>query len=292
MSDAKVYLRLSGGLGNQLFQFASALYVARTNGIPLSCLTIETRFLSSYETKRDYSINFIANLFPDIKVGTQVPLHVSIAMQTRLAKIINRKIGSFNFLSSLTSCKYDCNDIHNTTTVIMDGYFQNPNYLFFAEDRDFIRKTLLNKKSEIINKIKGNQVTTGIHVRRGDYIKSDSASKIFRVIPFEYYEIALSTIGGNQKILIFSDDSDISNQIALKIGGITVHSLNLSLEDEFCLFMSCDNYVIANSTFSWWASYLGFTSAKRVIAPKSWFKRGYDNRNNLLLLSNFELLDN
>ena len=41
--------------------------------------------------------------------------------------------------------------------------------------------------------------------------------------------------------------------------------------DDLILIMSCDNHIIANSSFSWWGSYLSESENKIVVCPKNWF---------------------
>ena len=150
---------------------------------------------------------------------------------------------------------------------------------------------LTSSKHYLIDKFLGNQRTMAIHIRRGDYITSKSASKFFRNIPIEYYDAALMLLRSGQKVLVFSDDSELSRFYASKVGGIDVRQLNLSLEDEFFLLMSCQDKIIANSTFSWWAAYLAADVGKRVVCPARWYRDHKRNISNPLLLPNFDLID-
>lgn len=291
MTSPKVVLRLAGGLGNQLFQFAASVRLAECQAIPFSNILIDTRFLASYESKQKYEIGFMTNLFPGVQVTSQIPVIESVISRFRLAKIVDAKLGSLQLLASIEHLNAACLSRNNVSAFIMDGYFQHPSTLFTNEDRNRIYDALIFEKGSLIDEVKSDSPTIGIHIRRGDYVSSAFASKVFRNIPIDYYDTALNQLRRNQKVLVFSDDRELSASYAAKIGGLDVRQLNLSLEDEFCLLMACDDHVIANSTFSWWAAYLGYNSSGRLIAPQNWYHDKDRSEANPLLLPHFELVD-
>jgi hypothetical protein len=259
--------------------------------LPFSSIYFDARFLASYEVKRKYEINFLSDLFPGVQVASKLPFLASMASLLRLAKLLDRKLGQFELISSVEHLITVCPDRKKASCFILDGYFQNPNILFSEKDRNWIRNMLISTKRSIIDQTKNSSSTIGVHIRRGDYVKSKSASKVFRNIPIEYYDTALQQLRRDQRILVFSDDPELSASYAAKVKGIDVRSFNLSLEEEFCLLMSCDNHIIANSTFSWWAAYLGNKPGGRVISPKNWYQNHMRSQANPLLLPYFELID-
>ena len=249
-----IAVRLAGGLGNQLFQFAAAVCLAKHNNLGFSNILLDTRFLSSYESKHNFDIGFVTKCFQSVQVSPKLPLLISMASRFRLAKFVNMKLGSFELISDVTHFDSACSNVKLSSTFILDGYFQYPKILFFEEERTWLRDTLLEKHHLLIDQVKNKSSTIGIHIRRGDYITSKSASKIFRNISLKYYNTALSMVSDGSKILVFSDDSELSASFALEVGGFDIRKLSLTLEQEFCLLMSCDHHIIANSTFSWWAA--------------------------------------
>lgn len=291
MTQPTIVVRLAGGLGNQLFQFAAAKRVAKRLGLPFTRIRIDTRFLAAYEAKHKFEIGFVTDLFPGVQVAPQLPLIASMVSRFRVAKIFDKKFGTFELISSVARLNAAAASSKLASTFILDGYFQHPDILFAAEDRSLIQMALPSAKRSLIEKVKNGTPTIGIHIRRGDYITSKSASKVFRNIPIEYYDKALKQLRRSQKVLVFSDDQELAASYAAKVGGVDVRRLNLSLQDEFCLLMACDDYIIANSTFSWWAAYLGHKPGGRVIAPKNWYHEKSRSQSNPLLLPHFELID-
>jgi hypothetical protein len=292
MIDSRcIVVRLAGGLGNQLFQFAVAVKLAQRLSLPFSNILIDSRFLTSYEAKHKYEIGFITDLFPGVQVAPQLHLMASMASRFRLAKIFDKKLGAFELISSVAHLNAACTNRTPTSTFILDGYFQHTDTVFKEEDRKRIYSALLSAKHSLIDQVKSDAPAIGVHIRRGDYVTSKSASKVFRNIAIEYYDAALQQLRCDQQVLVFSDDRELSASYAAKVGGIDVRTLKLSLQEEFCLLMACDDQIIANSTFSWWAAYLGHKAGGRVIAPQNWYCDKTRSQSNPLLLPHFDLID-
>lgn len=112
--------------------------------------------------------------------------------------------------------------------------------------------------------------TVAIHIRRGDYVNNTFH---WDLSDTDYYEKAMCLFT-DKKFLVFSDDiewcktQEVFKDCSFAIG-------NSEIED-FNLMASCESFIIANSSYSWWAAYLGNSPNKRVIAPRedTWFRDG------------------
>jgi hypothetical protein len=109
-----------------------------------------------------------------------------------------------------------------------------------------------------------------LHIRRGDYISDPS----FECLSLDYYWNALKLLP-NFPVIVFSDDPEWCKNVFKKDQFIIS-----PFEDPFsdlCLMSLCDYHIIANSTFSWWGSWLA--KSKQTIAPHNWFSGEFANWN-------------
>ena len=126
-----------------------------------------------------------------------------------------------------------------------------------------------------------------LHVRRGDYIQN---SDNHPPCPKEYYDTALSKFDNNRTVVIFSDDPQwCSTEFPDDRFLVSEGGDNLA---DLCMMSLCSDFIIANSSFSWWGSWLSKNPNKRIIAPDKWFGIGY-TKNHItsdLYCSNWEVL--
>jgi hypothetical protein len=131
-------------------------------------------------------------------------------------------------------------------------------YIFKDEIKNFCLNYISNIKQE-------NEVLVSIHFRRGDYLQVSSLN-----LSLNYYYEALKTIEAllpNQKIkyLIFSNGMEWVKE-NFKLDNCA-YIENLTRYQDMCLMSLCDHNIIANSSFSWWGTYLNQNPNKKVICP-------------------------
>ena len=114
----------------------------------------------------------------------------------------------------------------------------------------------------------GKEKTASIHIRRTDYVTSNGYHP---VQPISYYEEALSHIEYD-KLVVFSDDVHWCRG-NLGFDDMVFAEGNTDIEDLY-LMSACNDNVVANSSFSWWAAWLNKNENKKVIAPSNWFGPG------------------
>jgi hypothetical protein len=152
------------------------------------------------------------------------------------------------------------NEIPYLEDVNLFGYFQS--YKYFDHCKEYIREVLTPKGMDDTNLFRG---VCGIHVRRGDYLKFPD---IHPTQPIEYYNKAMELVPA-KKFLIFSDDVSWCRQ-NFKGDRFTVTD-EASMEVDFRMMTACNHFIIANSSFSWWAAWLSEHEDKVVVSPKKWF---------------------
>jgi len=239
-----VSVRLQGGLGNQMFQIATAYaYGKRFNFKPKfnfgGCVTVHQGFSSQ---------KYLDNLF--VKLESLSPTE-----------------GNFPHYFKEQNHSFTPIPQHNNN-LFLDGYFQSEKY--FKDFKTEIKNVFkLDKKhqieiNEFLKTIPNPNNLTAIHVRRGDYLKFPG---IHDTCTLEYYTKAMDIVGGGDFIVI-SDDVDWCRD---NIKGENIHYSPFTDElQDLLLISSCKNKIISNSSFSWWASYLSEFNGI-TIAPTKWF---------------------
>lgn len=281
---SKVITKLYGGVGNQMFQYAAGRALSLKLGFPLFLdtswyinrndrkLLIDQFCLSGSETflsdKKTYFLNTISGQF-----SSRI---ISITENVRLLK--EKKL-SFNH-------EYD----EVTSSVYLDGYWQTEKYFSKYKEnirQDFFLRHPPPKKFEIV---KHEIITTEsvcVHVRRGDYISNKIASEIHGICPISYYENSIDYFLNNfksPKFFIFSDDPAWVIQNMTLFPNTRIMDVNQPDEAylDLSLMSNCKHFVIANSTFSWWAAWLSDFKNKTIISPKKWFKDDTINNKDLI----------
>lgn len=285
-----VVVRMCGGLGNQLFQMSASLYVAKKNIV--DSVDLDCRFLDTYETPRNLEIGFLLKYIPNVNFNMSLSGFSKTISRLRIAKLFNLNFLCFSFINSSAEL------VRSTQTptknlFFLDGYFQDPILIENVLDREYIFRSLARDFAYLFKKIESNEskCKVALHIRRGDFITSKSASKTFKTVELDYYRQAIKKFPKNIELLVFGDDPKITALFAKEISGINIGDFKLTSVEEFTLLAMADHYIIANSTFSWWASYLGYNNTKRVIAPRNWYVDKNRSLSNPLLMKYFELLD-
>jgi hypothetical protein len=156
------------------------------------------------------------------------------------------------------------------------GYFQSESY--FDKYSENI-KSLFSYPLEFEHRIHRelpfifNGGVTVINVRRGDYLHSPNYHPV--VTP-EYLYKAIEWIPNTKHYLIASDDIAWCKENLQFPNAIYLEGYN-SYEQLWVLSM-CQNFIISNSSFSWWAAYLSRHPNKIVVAPETWFGPEYPHQ--------------
>jgi hypothetical protein len=116
-----------------------------------------------------------------------------------------------------------------------------------------------------------------VTIRRGDFLL-DQFIKSFYICTPEYFKKGIEKINNiikNPQYIVFSDDIEWCKKNMSFPEGTVYESGNDPIYEKIRLMYSCKNFIISNSTFSWWAQYLSRNERKVVIAPKVWNKFEY-----------------
>ena len=253
-----IYTNPTGGLGNMMFQIAAIHALAVDNNDVLCLLNVKKQINDlnndiRLNTKHGEKYNYIFNRFHLID---DAPVEW-IPNQMFSIPYNNSRFSKVN-----TEFYYQKLQYHKEHEYV--GFFQCEKYFkhirneileIFKPENEFLDK--LNTYSHLFNNI-------SLHVRRGDYVNQHAGRMIY--LGMEYYNRALSELPNDLLVLVFSDDLNWCKENFIGDRFIFVDEL-----DYIVLYlMSKMKYsIIANSTFSWWGTWLG--EMEKVIAPKEWF---------------------
>lgn len=272
-----IYIALKGGLGNQMFQLAAAYNLATEKKTQLSVITDEfKKEESEIYTKRSFELASVFVL-EDIEIAKKKDY--AYLLKNDLTSRIKKKL--FNGIAYFEpNLQYQPTIKKLGRNTYLNGYFQSEQY--FKKHQQSIKALFsfrknLNKKTEDIVKIIQQKRTLAIHVRRGDYVTKQNINAIHGNLPLAYYKKALKNFELDKyNICFFSDDI---LWVKEKFGYLDARELTFvdwnhhtDAWQDLYLMSQCDDFIIANSSFSWWGAWLSEKPDKKIIAPKNWFK--------------------
>ena len=261
-----ITVRLQGGLGNQMFQYAVGRVLSLKNNDELFLEQSFKQHKIFGITDRQYALNYFH-------------IHATLLDENifhKIGGVIKRVLGKlhvylrgfergFFFDKKITQLRGD---------IYLDGYWQSYKYFNGYEDqirKDFTLRTVSEHMQKLSTEIASKQ-SVCVHIRRGDYV----GNKKHEVVSSDYYNKALEIIKTKMSIdtvYVFSDDIEWCRK-NLSFGYATtfVGDQYAGANGEYHIFLmsQCKGFIIPNSTFSWWGAWLSARADKIVIAPSVW----------------------
>ena len=266
-----IYLRLMGGLGNQLFQYAAGRsladrlgvelvldgrYVVRKSqhtGLALDAFKIRARLMNNSEQQR----------FSEGKIRL-----------ARWFKKINRPLGKVFWQ---TQFNYDSALDILPAGHLLSGFWQTERYMHNVHQLrlDLVLKARLAAPAQKVSEVIDAVESVALHVRRGDYLKDQKTIVRHGVCSQSYYQSAVDYVLKNKpnaEFFVFSDDPQwVKAHLKLPPQCTYVSAANITAEEDLVLISGCKHQIIANSTFSWWGAWLNTKCDKVVVCPTPWF---------------------
>lgn len=282
-----IITRLQGGMGNQMFQYALGRALSIKNNVPLG---LDLTFLLDRTpipnfTFRDYNLDDF-NIQATIVSQKDIPFlyrKYSLGIFMRYIDYLRRKLINTPGKEKKDYC-FDSTILtlgHNT---YLEGWWQNPRYFNDISDiirADFTLKNPSTKIQELIKDIKSKN-SICLHMRRGDYLNKNHHI----VLDEQYYKDALTIINKKEPIdciYVFDRDDIDWCKKHLKFNYNIIYIENdINMAECVTLMSSCRHFIMANSSLSWWAAWLGNYSEKIVVAPKKWIDNVDINTDDLI----------
>lgn len=263
-----IYVKVYGGLGNQLYQYALGRALSVTHS---TLCKLDLREFETYKLHR-YSLNNfqISEYLMEDGEHRQINDPTTRKWYQPKMKIPLIREKSFN---------YDGDISRRFSHGYFDGYWQS--FRYFEQ----IRPILLNEISvkfipsgqnlQWLEEIQSSE-SVALHVRRGDYASNPTTHAIHGLCSHEYYQEAISRIREslqNPVFFIFSDEPAWVKREFNYLENKRFVDTNSPLfnYEDLRLMSACKHQIIANSSFSWWAAWLNRSPKKKVFAPKKWF---------------------
>ena len=276
--EPALLIRLRGGLGNQLFQYAAGRSLALRNHVPLWLDTTSgfcgDPYGRSYALGAFRVVNENDDHISSADLGFRAELFRKFVQRRELFR---KRILGRDFDSAIYN-------LHIKRPMALDAYCQSP--LYFSEIEEALRRELeFNSPppglSEAAVEEIGQANSVCLHVRRlfakeADGSIRQSVADFYGTCEIAYYRSAIRELAethGNLRIFVFSDDIGWAQQNA---GAFETEVCSVKVIDDddplrsFYLMRLCKHFIIANSTFSWWAAWLGQYSMKTVCVPPVW----------------------
>lgn len=278
---------LQGRLGNQLFIYAFARAISLASGS--KCVLSEAPLKAKHITNRldcfvlspdvqfvpEHHLSFLQKLGLSLyaRLQSSNKRMARFSLELKYKKLFSR-MGLFlcedGYIQPPTAEEYAKRDMLNI------GYVQSEKY--FLPYRDQIlseltfRPEIMASCKALADEITGAIEPTCLHVRLGDYVKNP----LHGVADAVYYHRALAhlkELKPNATIFVFSDNIDlVRHELNLDA---SVHYIPSDVDELQTMYLGslCHNFVISNSSFSWWMQYLSRRDDRLVLAPSRWYAR-------------------
>ena len=259
-----VTVRLRGGLGNQLFQYAAGRALAEQDRRELFLDDVALRVERPGATPRTYGLHAFeirARCLSEVPAGTVAP-----------TRVVQMRRGFDPYVLSLRPAAH----------LYLEGFWQDERYFRHLEGD--LRRELRFKPGSWCHRpweavLARTASPVCVHVRRQDYVTGRGGGFRLGFCGIEYYADAIQALVervGEPHFFVFSDDLPWCERF-LDFHG-RPHTFVRGAGNEggpqrdLRLMSLCRHFIIANSSFSWWGAWLGAAPDKLVIAPRIWFR--------------------
>lgn len=265
-------LQMSGGLGNQMFQYA--LYLALLDAGKEVCVEDTTHYeaigRADNRLEQVFPISYMRGSRKEYNRLTDSSMMLTSRVRR---KLFGRKEKIFQEKDPLV---YE-ERIWEQQDAYCIGYWQSQQYFESVKDKlrgqfCFQWEQFSEQAQSFRKQIEACKTPISIHVRRGDYLSPQYAPLYGGICTEEYYKTAITYFRerfSDCTFFLFTNDPEWGRAVA---GGdiVLVDCKDEGGEQDMALMSCCSHHIIANSSFSWWGAWLGQNKEKIVIAPDKW----------------------
>jgi hypothetical protein len=278
-----VITRLIGGLGNQMFQYATGRALALRRGAALK-LDVTGFAAVGAHTKRRYELDSFpirggAASEADLARFGRASKPKSPRLDRALRLLRTGRLDDAWPVYRESHFQFDPAVPELQAPVYLDGYWQSERY--FSDIAGVLRQEFSAKaSSDPANEALAAGIdavnAVSLHVRRGDYVSDPATNRFHGICSPDYYQRAVDYISaraGVPHLFVFSDDQQWSRanlHFAVPMTFVGANPPDCGHRD-MQLMARCRHHIIANSSFSWWGAWLNPLRERIVVAPRQWF---------------------
>lgn len=268
-----ILIKIIGGLGNQMFQYAAgkALALHHKTSLKVDTTSFSEQQLRDFDL---FNLHVDATIASTEEIKSLRAFNTGQRIQSYFQSYPRRKFYKQRYFH------FDKKFFRLGPNVYLQGYFQSEK--FFNTVSEDIRREFMIKKEKLVNVEKfAEQLrkhnSVAIHVRRGDY-KTEKILKVHGILPLSYYENAIARMRSQYpdvSFYVFTDDPNwVNENLHLEEVHFVSGKISSTHFEDLYLMSTCSHNIIANSSFSWWSAWLNPNKNKTVIAPAKWFNKG------------------
>ncbi|MBN2275281.1 MAG: alpha-1,2-fucosyltransferase [Bacteroidales bacterium] len=310
-----IIVRITSGLGNQLFQYATARSLAdkhqtvlkidrigfvsdRQRDFRLDCFNIDIQYATLSDLIRLYPLEGIIMLLLRPLIGYKNAGRIVLWLEHHVLKLQKNYNQPFSYSKPLIKGNllvqrfyhFDMEIARSRDNLYMIGYFQSWKYFSDIRLRLLVelqlRKPAVGQIRGMLSRITESE-SVAIHVRRGDYFSDPDNRKLFEVFDMQYFSDAIQQIRKNTEkpvFFVFSDDVRWVKRHLVSSEPLIYVELNNAdhPEEDLRLMSHCRHAILSNSSFSWWGAWLNQHPGKIVIVPQKWLNNEAYNTRDLL----------
>jgi hypothetical protein len=279
-----IIVKLFGGLGNQMFQYAAGRRLALVHNVPLKLDTDWFNFMPLGDAARSYALGVFS--FQEHIASEEEIRFFEGARKSKFRNMLNcfnKKSKFARDTQNIVKEKFfhfDQSILNLPDNSYLIGYWQSEKY--FGDVAEIIRQEFIHcqplagKNLELADQIRNTTSSVSIHVRRGDYASNPVVAEFHGLCGLDYYRRCIDELARrvtNPHFFIFSDDPGWSREhlkFDFPLTHVDHNDISNGHEDLRLMSLCCHN-ITANSSFSWWGAWLNPNPSKLVYAPSRWF---------------------
>ena len=278
ITNKRIVMRMRGGLGNQLFILGYGIYLSEICDCATE-LICDTREYEKYK-RRNYEVDSLCisdsievynpcldnnHVVYDLLIKI---LHVRLFINKHLRIKDSNRVFFERVFGIIYKEKPISLDSIKRRNVYLYGYFGDANHMLNIRNR-LIDEFAIKEKNDCVVKYLDNIESASHSIAISMRLGEDYTESKWPICGVDYYSKAVSKLAAmDSRLIVFSDDIEKAKGVLESFDCVFVE--HCTPAEQLYLMSRCDDFIISNSTFSWWGAFLGHKEDRRIICPSYW----------------------